>query len=130
MTAYLLDTHALLWLVNNPKRIPAATHALLADESNDLLVSAVTAWVITTKHRLGKLPEAEPLVCGWPEMIDRLLAIEVPLTPTQGFAAGRLVWQHGDPFDRMLAAQAIDMRVPLVSGDKVMATLPGLDVCW
>jgi PIN domain nuclease of toxin-antitoxin system len=130
VSVYLLDTHVLIWLVNRQRRIPTATRALLADEANALLVSAVTAMEITTKYRLGKMPEAEPFVRDWSGALDRLMATEVPLTPAQGFAAGGLAWPHGDPFDRMLAAQAMNLKVPFVSGDKVMSTLPGLDLRW
>lgn len=130
MSAYLLDTHALVWLVSAPERIPVAARDLLANPGATILVSAVTAWEIATKHRLGKMPEAEQLIQNWSGVMADLVATETPLTTRQGFMAGSLDWQHKDPFDRMLVAQAIDLGVPLVSGDGVMPTAPGLDLLW
>jgi len=127
---YLLDTHVLIWLACSPERVPLGIRTQLADPQNRRLVSAVTAMEITTKYRLGKLPQGEPFVRDWDRTLDRLMATEIPLTAAQAHAAGSLVWDHRDPFDRMLAAQAIDLCVPLVSGDTRMATLPGLDVRW
>ena len=58
----LLDTHAFLWWVINDKRLSQAARWAIADEDNDVLISAVSAWEIATKHRIGKLPESEALV--------------------------------------------------------------------
>ena len=130
MSAYLLDTHVLIWLARCPERIPGATRALLADPSVTRFVSAVSAMEITTKYRLGKMPDGEPFVDNWEWALGELMATQTPLTAAQGFAAGALDWEHRDPFDRMLAAQAMDLGVPLVSGDAVMRTLPSLTICW
>ena len=130
MTSYLLDTHVVIWLACSPKRVPEDILTQLADPQNRRLVSAVTAMEITTKYRLGKLPEGELFVQDWDGTLDRLMATQISLTPAQGHAAGSLEWDHRDQFDRMLAAQAIDLGVPLVSADACMATLPGLDVRW
>jgi len=130
MASYLLDTHTLLWIVTSPSRVPQITREILRDQSNNLLISAVSAMELATKLRLGKLPAAEPLVLGWKDMVGRLDATELPLLSQHALVAGSLNWQHKDPFDRMLAAQAILLGVPLVTRDPVMATLPGLDVMW
>ena len=126
----LLDTHAVLWAFNHPDRLSPRAHAAIEDRSNELVCSAVTPWEIATKHRSGRLPEARPVLEAYPEYLDRLGAHELPMTSRHGILAGRLEWGHRDPFDRMLAAQSILEALPLVTSDRVFATLPGVDVLW
>lgn len=130
MAAYLLDTHTLVWLARDPARIPARARALLSEPDTIRLVSAASAMELTTKYRIGKMPEAETFVNDWHGTLRQLLATETPLTPKQAFDAGLLDWPHKDPFDRMLAAQAIDLKVPLVTRDPAMTALPQLQVIW
>ena len=87
---------------------------------------------VATKVRLGKLPEAEKLVTStaWLAALRRLRAEELAITTAHSLAAGSLDWPHRDPFDRLLAAQAILEQVPLVSIDPVFSTLPQLTVVW
>lgn len=115
----LADTHAFLWwLAGNPK-LPEAARDVIDDPDNDVMVSAASAWEITTKHRLGKLPGAD-IVAG-----DVMAAIEdhgfQPLAITVAHAerAGRLPGSHRDPFDRMLIAQALAHDLPLVSNESL-----------
>lgn len=115
----LVDTHAFLWwLAGNPK-LPEAARDVIDDPDNDVLVSAASAWEITTKHRLGKLPGAN-IVAG-----DVMATIEdhgfQPLAITVAHAerAGRLPGSHRDPFDRMLIAQSLAHDLPLVSNESL-----------
>ena len=64
----LLDTHAMIWWFGGSRQLPLSARSLIDDEANDVLVSAASAWEITTKHRNGKLPEAE----AWPSMLSVL----------------------------------------------------------
>ena len=129
-TAFLLDTHVLLWLVSSPKRIPPATLALLHHPSNTLVVSSVVAMEMATKNRLGKMENANPLIDNWDSVMKRLGADETPLTRKQALTAGLLDWAHRDPFDRMLAAQAINLNISLVTKDVELHALDGLRVQW
>ena len=129
-TTVLLDTHALFWLVASPERIPAQTLEVLGHEDTSILVSAASAWEIATKHRIGRMPEVAPLLANWDADIASLWAQEISISRQDALRAGSLEWSHRDPFDRMLAAQAMASTVPLVSGDPVMRTLPGLDLLW
>lgn len=115
----LLDTHAFLWWLADSRRLSRTAYRAIADEANDIFVSAASAWEITTKHRLGRLPE------------DAVAAVDVAGSITgQGFGdltisvadaerAGRLPGPHRDPFDRMLIAQALAHDLVIVSIDAV-----------
>ncbi len=85
---------------------------------NEIFVSAASAWEIATKVRLGKLPMAELFESRFLDAIAdagyTLLAISV----ADALRAGRLVGPHGDPFDRMIAAQALGGDLPVLSKDK------------
>lgn len=126
----LLDTHVLLWLLTDPARVPAATLEIVRDPATSLLVSAASAWELATKHRLGRLPEATVLVEGYAEHLERLQVAELPVTSRAGLLAGSLAWEHRDPFDRTIVAQAILGSLPVVSADRAVSAFPGIRVRW
>lgn len=126
----LLDTHALLWALGAPHRLPTAVRYRLADRRETLLVSAASAFEIATKHRLGRLPEASALLTSFDRQVARLEAEQLPITAAHALAAGALDWKHRDPFDRVLAAQAMAEGVALVSIDPVFAGHPALTTVW
>lgn len=130
MTRLLLDTHALLWVMSDPARVPAATLERLRDPSSRLLVSAASAWEIATKHRLGRLPEAEAVVDGYPSHLARLGADELTVTSQHALTAGRLRWEHRDPFDRMIVAQAMLESVPVVTADRALRAFHAVHTIW
>jgi PIN domain nuclease of toxin-antitoxin system len=125
----LLDTHTLLWATLSPSFLSRKASTIIADEANVILVSAASAWEIATKVRLGKLPGAEALEREFPEVMDRagytLLAIDV----ASALRAGRLIAEHRDPFDRMLAAQALASDLPILSTDSRLDTF-GVRRIW
>ncbi|MCF4121561.1 type II toxin-antitoxin system VapC family toxin [Antribacter sp. KLBMP9083] len=127
---YLLDTHTLIWLLGAPHRVGADVRDELARGENRLLVSAVSAMEVATKVRLGKLDEAKFLVSTWEQRIADLRAEELSVSPPHALLAGSMDWDHRDPFDRMLAAQALVENVPLVTADSVFSGLPGLRTRW
>lgn len=127
---YLLDTHALLWAITDPDRLGAEVRRTIADRSNPLVVSAVSAWEIATKQRAGKLPQADVLVGAYSRHLDRLGVERLPVTEEHALLAGSLQWEHRDPFDRMIAAQAMLESMPIVTGDAVFAELPGVATVW
>ncbi|MDJ0609389.1 MAG: type II toxin-antitoxin system VapC family toxin [Kiloniellales bacterium] len=115
----LLDTHVVLWWFFDDPRISEAAAALIADPSNELLVSSGSAWEIATKHRIGKLPEAGAPVARFAQLLRQARMRDLPITAAHALAAGALPGPHRDPFDRMLIAQADLERLPLVSNDPV-----------
>ena len=119
MARLLLDTHALLWWLAGDSRLTPAACDAIATATNDVHVSAATAWEITTKHRLGKLPGAAAIA---PD-ISGCLAAEgfdaLPITLSEAEEGGRLPGPHRDPFDRLLVAQALARGLTLVSNETV-----------
>jgi PIN domain nuclease of toxin-antitoxin system len=119
----LLDTHALLWWITDDRRLSAKARSEIEDASQ-IFVSAVTAWEIATKHRLGKLPEADRYVANLHEIIKDEGIDFMPVTFAHGLRAGRYDVGHRDPFDRMLAAQAELENLDLVTRDSLFSQFP------
>lgn len=126
----LLDTHTLLWALLDPDRIPEGTLDTVRDPSTELLVSAASAWEIATKFRLGKLDGARAVVLGYRDHLARLRAAELPISGHHALTAGTLAWEHRDPFDRVIVAQAMIESVPVVTADPALAAFPGVHVVW
>jgi PIN domain nuclease of toxin-antitoxin system len=84
---------------------------------NELVVSAASAWEIATKVRLGRLPEAVEFERDFMSLIRRAGYSLRPVTVEDGLRAGRLIGAHQDPFDRMIAAQALADDIPVISVD-------------
>lgn len=117
----LLDTHTLIWWMTSDPQLSKYAHSLIERrEENVSLVSAVSAWEIATKVRLGKLPAAAELLPDFAlDMANQKMTILV-ITADHAIRAGSLPGPHKDPFDRMLIAQAIAENVPIVSNDKAL----------
>lgn len=116
----LLDTHAFLWWLADSGRLSGAARELIADEVNDILVSAASAWEIATKFRIGKLPGCEAVAVDVAGHIAGQGFLELAIDVADAECAGRLPGPHRDPFDRMLAAQSLARDVPIVSVDPVL----------
>jgi PIN domain nuclease of toxin-antitoxin system len=115
----LLDTHTLLWWAAGDETLSPKARDAILDESNTIFVSAASAWEIATKHRLGKLPQAAPIVADIATAIADEGFLDLPISVQHGQASGALPPIHRDPFDRMLAAQALTESMALVSNDRV-----------
>jgi PIN domain nuclease of toxin-antitoxin system len=113
----LLDTCAVIWGTLSPNSLSPQACEVIANEANTILVSAASAWEIATKVRLGKLPGAEKLEQNYLAVMEEagyeLLAIDT----ASALRASRLTAEHKDPFDRMIAAQALALDVPVLSSD-------------
>lgn len=116
----LLDTHTLVWWLAGDDRLTEKVRALLSDEAHEILVSAATAWELSTKHRLGKLPGVAAIVDDLATYIDAQGFIALDITLAHAQRAGALAGAHRDPFDRMLAAQAHIEDLILVSADEAL----------
>lgn len=114
----LLDTHALLWAASRFDLLSNRARRLIQSQRNEIFVSAASAWEIATKYRLGKLPGARALVDDFVPAIESAGYLSLPITIEHALRAGRLTANHKDPFDRMLAAQAIHENLALISNDE------------
>jgi PIN domain nuclease of toxin-antitoxin system len=125
----LLDTPALLWWLGGDKKLPARARKAIADEGNDILVSAASAWEVATKVRLGRLPDAEFIAVEFGRHLANQGFLALDITVEHGRLAGSLPGPHRDPFDRMLIAQARAESLILVSNE-VAFDRYGVDRLW
>ena len=115
----LLDTHAFIWWFAGSSRLSASARQAISNRDNDVLVSAASAWEITTKYRTRRLPDAEGLAEDIVGNIARENFEELPVTVSDGSRAGALSGSLRDPFDRMLIAQALSRDLVLISNETV-----------
>ncbi len=113
----LLDTHTLIWAKIVPANLSREAATIIADPYNEILVSAASAWEIATKVRLGKLPEAWVFEKEFIESMQESGYTLIPIEAATALRAGRLTPAHRDPFDRMIAAQALADDLPILSAD-------------
>ena len=114
----LLDTCALIWLCSDPDKLSSPAAKVLDDPANDRALSMASVWEIALKYHSGKLPLPEPPQ-AWLEEQLKLQVIEVlPLQRDTLYRAADLPPVHKDPFDRVIAADALQRNLRVVSPDK------------
>ncbi len=115
----LVDTHVFLWWVEGDRALPAKVRAALADPANECLISLVSAWELAIKAGLGKLKLALPVKRF---IVENVAANGFRMLDIKIAHVGRvetLASHHGDPFDRLLIAQALEEDIPLVTADPI-----------
>lgn len=128
--AALLDTHTFFWLDTEPERLTQRALALIRNRNTHVYVSAMTAWELSIKHALGKMPNAGPLLEHYHETLVRYGFSELPFTSVHALLAGRLKGKHKDPFDRGLVAQAVSEQMLLITGDETIKVFSEVRVHW
>jgi PIN domain nuclease of toxin-antitoxin system len=113
---FLADSHIILRLDREPVLVPLEWRMALGDRNNEVFVSPATAWELGIKRAKGRLT----FVGEMSEMVERLGFRQLPITMRHGAVAAELDWAHGDPFDRMLVAQAQVEGLKLVTADQAM----------
>ena len=113
----LLDTHALLWWFAEDAQLTAPARRSIADPANDVLISAASVWEIEVKRAAGRLDAPDDLLTA----ISSSGFDAIALTPQDAVDAARLPRHHGDPFDRMVIAQARRLEAVIVSHDRAFA---------
>lgn len=125
----LIDTCVLIWASTDTEGLSRRAAHLIEDNSNDLLVSVVSAWEIGIKQSTGRLFLMDPTARFMEAAAETLNFSVLPVQLPHALAAGTLPFHHRDPFDRMLIAQAMVERVPILSPDHVFAAYP-VEVIW
>ena len=112
---YLLDTHVLLWAVAQPERLDRSICTII--ENNRYLVSVASLWELLNKKLRRDAPVKDP-VAWWEQYIVRQRTSVIPIRSPHVAHLDGLPWHHRDPFDRILIAQSIVERAPLVTADE------------
>lgn len=118
MTGLLLDTHALLWWYSEPGKLPAHVLTRLRDPGETIWISAVSAYEIALKNKIGKLPGVEPLLEAFALVLVENGFRQLPVSVRHSLAAGNLDLDIKDPFDRLLVAQALVDDLTIVSRER------------
>ena len=126
---YLLDTCALLWWWTEPQSLSRRALALMKDPQNDFFVSSASAWEVATKYRIGKYPAGSQVIAEWGKRLGEDRFKELPIGFSDALKAGTLPGDHRDPFDRMIAAQAMLANMPVITSDPEIAGL-GAETLW
>lgn len=113
----IADTHALVWWLNRDPRLSSVADRFISSSSNEVLVSAATAWELSIKNHSGKL-NVQQLLDRFEEAMEEQGFGLLPISVDHALRAGALPLHHSDPFDRMLIAQAQAERVAVLSADK------------
>jgi PIN domain nuclease of toxin-antitoxin system len=129
MMRLLLDTHALLWWQTDDARLSTRARAAIANETNEIFVSAASAWGDRHEGAIGKLD-------GVPQAVERFESLlradgfrSLPIDDRHALRAGGVSRTHRDPFDRMLAAQSELEALTLVSIDPAFSAF-GTRTLW
>jgi len=125
----LIDTHVLLWLATDSRRVGKTSRALVA-AADERWVSAASAHEIALKTRLGRLPRGRSALDGWSRLMRNLQLSELSLTVAHMARAGELEWTHRDPFDRMLVAQAQLEGLVLLTDDAAIRNYEEVATRW
>jgi len=124
VNSLLLDTHAWAWSLTGDERLSAKAVALI-EKAETILVSPISLFEIGQKVRLGKWPEMEPFIDRLSELLHEQGGVAAALTPEICLTAAMMDWAHRDPFDRFLAATAMQNGIPIVSADVIFDALAG-----
>lgn len=126
---YILDSHTLIWAMDEPAKLSRTATALLQDPDILLDLSPATYWEMAIKVALGKLPLSMPYRLWMDAAITTLDLRILPITLDHSERVTVLPFHHKDPFDRMLAAQALNGGIPLLSGDVIFDAY-GVNRVW
>jgi PIN domain nuclease of toxin-antitoxin system len=113
----LIDSHALIWYVDQDNLLSPSSYAAMSAPANELLLSAGSIWEIGIKVGLGKIVLTQPFKLWINQAISDLDVTVLPLSVEYVDVQSNLPRHHGDPFDRLIVAQAIIEQVPIISAD-------------
>ncbi|CAN5473720.1 type II toxin-antitoxin system VapC family toxin [soil metagenome] len=125
----LLDTFAFLWLANEPEKLSARAAAAIDEDGSDLFFSETSIYEIVIKHRTGRLPLPNFPRVWIPTQIEAFQLETVTIQPDAIYRSGELPPVHNDPFDRLLAAQALIAPFKFITHDPLFRAY-GVDTIW
>ena len=126
----LLDTHTLIWALSNTSQLSQAALHAIQDPRNEVFASSVSAWELSIKYHLGKLPEATQILPVYHASLAKARILELLISSEHGIHAGGLTWAHRDPFDRLLVTQAQLETMTLVTMDDAITQSALIPVLW
>lgn len=116
MQKLLLDTQILIWLAEEPEKISSLVDPLL-NSNNELLLSHVSVWEIAIKTKTGKIRVEMNLEKFIAKAVEKHSLHFLPISLFHIYQTENLELHHKDPFDRLLIAQSIVEKIPIVSSD-------------
>lgn len=125
---YLLDTHALIWFLEGDERLSSKAKSIVCNDDADIYVSIVSLWEMAIKISLGKLElsqSLEQIIAKLPQQSITVLSVQPPHVVT----LLSLPFEHRDPFDRLLIAQALRENMILMSNE-VLFLRYGVNRVW
>jgi PIN domain nuclease of toxin-antitoxin system len=123
----LIDTRVFLWLAAEPEKLSQRARDVCSSET--LMLSVASVWEIGIKHHIGRLPLPETPRVYLERQIRTAGVSLLPIHYRHALTAAALPVHHKDPFDRMLAAQCIEEKIPCVSRDPSLADY-GIELIW
>jgi PIN domain nuclease of toxin-antitoxin system len=125
----LLDTHALIWWWSNDNRLPEGMRTLIEADDTIVYVSSASALEIAIKVRIGQLPEMQHRVREFNEGVREDGFYHLFVRDDHSVRAGLLSGEHRDPFDRLIAAQALIEKLTVITRDPEIARF-GCPTIW
>jgi PIN domain nuclease of toxin-antitoxin system len=125
----LLDTQCWLWMQVAPERLSARSQELLNDSENLFFLSSASAWEIAIKYSIGKLPLPIPPSEYVFSRMETSGTLALPVLHTHALQVATLPLHHGDPFDRLLIAQAQLEELSLLTADRQLAAYE-VEILW
>jgi PIN domain nuclease of toxin-antitoxin system len=125
----LLDTHAFLWAATADPRLSPQARSVLQDKRNNFVLSVASVWEILVKAGTGKLKLPSPAAKYIQTQLKQAPITVLPISLRHVLRIESLPPHHRDPFDRLLAAQALEEGIPILTADQALRAYP-LEIVW
>ena len=125
----LLDTQVFLWLLSDDFQLSDPARRVFANPDNGVLLSVASVWEIVVKAQRGKLPFPQPAASYIRQQIRKTCVEVLPISLAHVLRVEKLPSHHRDPFDRILLAQAVEERIPIMSTDRAFQAYP-VEIVW
>lgn len=129
-TTYLIDSQVLLHAMVAPRLLSAKARRIISNMDETILASAASAYELGYKFRRGKLPGFEKVFVGYEHHVRRIASLTITITAEHALAAASLEWDHQDPFDRLIAAQALVEGAALITSDAALHSFAPVNTVW